>query len=116
MDGKIQPASKAQAKLLAAHIDRAGFDFETVPEDLAKAQGFEAVTKKFGEGENRKLQETLRDFSGCRVLLVEVEDGIEIWRHKEEISKWSQKDEVNQSTAIRLAGTGSRNMSGSSPA
>lgn len=103
--GRIVPASGSWGRAIKRHCEKEQVRAAAIAEPKAKADGYEPVTKAFGEGEAVELLETFTGFQGCRVVIVETGKGWEIWRHSSEVSRWSQKDEVNASTAIRLKGT-----------
>lgn len=54
-------------------------------ENDAKFSGFASLTVPYKKSEYWMLDNVVRDMKGCHFAVVEVANGIEVWRHKSEL-------------------------------
>lgn len=55
----------------------------------AVKQGFRPLTSAYWKHEQDMLKRALRDLRGCKVVLVEMGEGVEIWRSASELKSSS---------------------------
>ena len=86
------------------------FESRLIDPASAEAAGLAPVTSGFAPTEFEALTRAAAHFQPAGRAFVLREGRVELWRPAGEIHKWNQDDEVNQSTAIRIAGTGTRKI------
>lgn len=59
----------------------------------AEARGYRPLTNAYGPSEKAMLENTIRDFYGCNVVLVEAVGGVEIWRAAGELKTITGDDD-----------------------
>lgn len=59
--------------------------YETVSVTEAENRGYLAITTAYSPGEEKMLDNVIRDMRGCNFLLVQLADGIAVYRKKVEL-------------------------------
>lgn len=88
------------------------FEERLIDATTAERAGLMPVTVGFAPSEFDMLARAAGHFPPATRAFVLNGGKVEVWRPESEISRWSQKEEVNGSTAIRLRGTGTRRSPG----
>jgi hypothetical protein len=60
-------------------------NIETINPAEARKRGMRPLTSVYTKNQQWMLENALHDLKGCRVALVPVATGVEIWRHASEI-------------------------------
>lgn len=65
----------------------------TITEAQAREGGYVAVTDRFFLPSDQRLAKKMfADFKGCRVVWVRFSNGVEIWRHRDELRSPGQTE------------------------
>jgi hypothetical protein len=59
----------------------------TITPEKASDGGYKAIAGSFGVTQEDMFNRFINDFRGCDIVLVELTDGIEIWRHGTEMKE-----------------------------
>lgn len=92
------------------HRDPIDLSTRCVDIATAKRLAMQPITSGYGPEELHALADAAELVPMEERAIVWNNGTIEVWRNADKIKRWSQKEEVNGSTAIRLKGTQSRKM------